>query len=302
MEGRGGGDSPSGDPCPQQPQLAGMYRWVWKLANGISKLADIPIIGVVQAHQWMVHCGEVDREPTNEELDLTTNLPVSYGAKGLIYELYDGYAGPNGLLYWYGLTETDGVKPRYTNVYGQPKWEKFKSIVQRLKTWGPTLMSFDNTQTNSYIYRLESERDQMYRDNSYIHALRTFKPGNEQLDCSQDNLGFENPEGLIFDCPDSTYLQAATFKPGSFQANTNYFMVVNRRCSPIKEGYPDGKRDVRILFYQDHSAFDNHQVWEIVDLFNNSTVAKFDKSIYAMQDLGDFMPGEGRLYKIVPVP
>ncbi len=77
------GSSPAVEPCPQQDQYAGGFRWSWQLCNEISKLADIPIIGDQQIHQWLVHCSEIDREPTNEELDLTAaNLPVSYGAKG----------------------------------------------------------------------------------------------------------------------------------------------------------------------------------------------------------------------------
>jgi hypothetical protein len=279
----------------------GEFSYYMKMYDYLSKQKDIPFINLSQAHLWYTS-GEKRREPTNEELEMMTDLAITYGSRGNLYFWYGGFNDAANHRYGYGLLDNESpVTPRYENAYGQEKWNKVKLLDSKLKTWGQYLMSFNNADRHSYIYRLESERDQMYRDNSYIHALRTFKPGEEQLDCSQDNLGFQNPEGLVFDCPDSTYLQAATFKPGSFQAYTNYFMVVNRRCSPIKEGYPDGKRNVRILFYQDYSAFEGYTNWEIIDLGNpDAEPIVFNKSVYALQDLGDYMPGEGRLYEIVP--
>jgi hypothetical protein len=42
---------------------------------------------MIQGHQW-VKPEEVDREPTNEELDLMTNLAASYGARGMMLSAF----------------------------------------------------------------------------------------------------------------------------------------------------------------------------------------------------------------------
>jgi hypothetical protein len=252
----------------------------------------------------MIHCGEVDREPTNEELDLTTNLPVSYGAKGMVFELYDGWKDPNGPNYWYGFTETDGHTPRYTNVYNQPKWAKLKSIIQRLKTWGPYLMSFSNKETNSYVYRLRAERDQL-RQNSYINAIFSYIPGTTQIYCQEDIPGFNSPSGMVYECANSTYLQVATFSTGKNNDPDRYFMIVNRRCSPYKdessENNRGGRRYLIVQFYQNSPAFDGHNTWNIYNLGNPSAQPiPFNKTSANPVVLGYFMPGEGRLYKIMP--
>lgn len=68
----------------------GYYRWNLELANGISKIRNINWINMPQAHLWYEPNAEVRREPTNEELDLMTNMALSYGAKGLIYFFMGG--------------------------------------------------------------------------------------------------------------------------------------------------------------------------------------------------------------------
>ena len=283
FQGEGGrGDSPS-EYCNRQPQLAGMYQWVWKLANRISKQADIPIIGVVQAHQWVIHCGEVDREPTNEELDLTTNLPITYGAKGLVYEIYDGHTDyPKDSNYWVGFTETDGHTPRYTNYYGQPKWEKFKSIVQRLKKWGPTIMSFDNTQTNSYIYRFDYST---VNSSTIFTDIQTFAP---------------DPVDEVLESYPHRYLQAATFFNPN-EAYSKYFMLVNKRCSPYRPeiGETGGYRHFKAIFNASYLTIFNN--WKVINVEDNSTVATFDKSANTLIDLSWYLPGEGKLYRLAPV-
>ncbi|MGA2668257.1 MAG: T9SS type A sorting domain-containing protein [Ignavibacteria bacterium] len=307
-------------------QYRDSYTCLAKMSDYISKQRGIPYIHMLQAHVLDWGPGKLkSREPTNEEIKMMANVAVSYGAKGIMYFDYLSYGCEAGTGVWgAGLVNVDpnfdcnnafylnyNVVPRHDNVYkqytlGMPPSDKYGTIAsmnEKLKKWGTYLMSFDNDNRHSYVYRLESERTQMSADQSYIHALRTYKPGNEQLDCSQDNMGFQDPDGMVFDCPDSTYLQVATFSNGG--QNTNYFMVVNRRCSPYidenNENDRGGERDVRILFYQNDSHFIGPQDWEIVDLYNNSIVATFDKSVYAMQELGKFKPGEGKLYKIVPV-
>jgi hypothetical protein len=284
MEGQGGGsDRPGGDPCPQMPQLAGMYQWVWKLANQISKQADIPIIADVQIHQWFSHCGEIDREPTNEELDMTCNLPVSYGAKGMVMEIFNGdvWGTPPDYTYTLGFTNTDHT-PRYTNVYGQPKWDKLKSIIKRMKKWGPTVMSFDNTQTNSYIYRFDYST---VNSSTIFTDIQTFAP--DRMD-------------EVLDSYPKRYLQAATFI-NSNEPYSKYFMLVNRRCSPYRPeiNQNGGYRHFKARFNASYLTIFNN--WKVINLEDNSTVETFDKSANTLVDLGWYLPGEGKLYRLAPV-
>ncbi len=280
--------------CPIE--LRGVFMYTMKHGNSVSKLCNIPFIALLQAHQ-VYNCYEVEREPTNEELDVMTNIAVSYGAKGIIYYNYVSFH-PNDTDYNYGILDIGGV-PRYTNMYGQPKWEKFKQITHRLKTWGPSLMSFNNTQTNSYIYRLGEERTSLL-DNTYFKDIVTYKPGSGYPICENDNPGGSNPPGMIYECYDERYVQAAVFK-NTGEVNPNYFMIVNRRCSPVMTGYPDGKRFIRVSFDPNSPSFPVYRTWKILDIGNDRWSQTFDKTTGSLIDLGEFNPGEGRLYKVVPV-
>jgi hypothetical protein len=288
------------DPCPQQPQLAGKFRFELQLANQISKQANIPFIAWGQAHQWLTHCSETEREPTSEELDLISNIPICYGSKGIMYFMYDGWQ--TGAGYAYGFTEADGVTPRYTNVYGQPKWDKFISIIQRLKKWSPYIMSFDNTQTNSYIYRLPNERNDLI-SNSYIDKVITLKPGNFKNGQDQNNKTYINNKLYVYDYQQQTYLQVATFKQ-SAPSNNLYFMIENKRCSPFisdtTEDQLGGKRWINILFKTRHSEMESSKTWKITDLADPNWSITFDKTQNQYVDLGPFMPGEGKLYSMSP--
>lgn len=288
------------DPCPQQPQLAGKFRFELQLANQISKQANIPFIAWGQAHQWLTHCSETEREPTSEELDLISNLPICYGSKGIMYFMYDGWE--SGAGYAYGFTEADGVTPRYTNVYGQPKWDKFISIIQRLKKWSPYIMRFDNRQTNSYIYRFSNDRIDLIK-NSYIEKVMTLKPGFSKNGHDKNSYTHSNSIKLNNDFQDLTYLQVATFKETN-QSNKLYFMIVNKRCSPfISDSTEDqlgGKRWIEILFKTDYAEMEGSKTWRITDLANPSWSIVFDKTQNQYLDLGQYMPGEGKLYSLSP--
>ncbi len=165
------------------------YRSWTARADSLSKLADIPFINLLQTHLWK-DGGYRLAEPTNEETDLMTNLAVSWGARGVLHFMYTGWGclptTNSGGKYGRGLTNPNPCNnpnpfdvvlqspaqitysPRLTNVYDQPKWQKIGEIDRRLEKWGPYLMSFDNTNRQSYIYRLE--RDDM-KLNTYIHDI-----------------------------------------------------------------------------------------------------------------------------------
>ena len=181
-------ESPDYTAGRNDPHIAGVYQFLMKRGNALSKSLNIPFVAMLQAHQWYSG-GEIDREPTNEELNMMTNMAVSYGAKGIIYWWYPSVI-TNACDYTLGFTNPNGT-PRALNVYGQLKWDTLKRINQRLEDWGPTLMSFDNRQTSSYIYRFSTERNLMYQ-NSYFYDIYTYKPGTAPYPCVEDY-----PEGDV---------------------------------------------------------------------------------------------------------
>ena len=289
--------------CPLE--LRGVFMFTMKNGDAVSKLCNIPFIAMLQAHQW-VSPYEVDREPTNEELDLMTNLAISYGARGIIYWGFGSFSN-NECSYSNGITESG--QPRYQNIYGQPKWQKLIDINRKLKAWGPALMSFNNTDRHSYIFRDENERYPLVT-NSYFRWIVTGMPGSHQDVCPEWHQGVPVPppdSGLVYECDQNTYLQAATFK--NSEADAYYFMIVNRRCSPnfapgVDSRFPNGenggRRKVKILFDTDNPQMSASVRWKISEVGNPSASYIFDKTANTYVDLGWFMPAEGKLYKLEP--
>ena len=278
----------------------GVFQYLMKRGSMISKQCNLPFYAMLQAHQW-VSGGEVDREPTNEEFDLMTNLAVSYGAKGIFYWWYISSAdGSNpDCNYSLGAVNVNG-NPRYTNVYGEPKWDTLKRITQRLKKWGPTLMSFDNRWINSYTYRIDSERVN-FLNSTYFADVVSYKstpPGG----CPLDDPGGTNLPNLYWECWDQRFIQVATFKNSDYSDHNQYFMIINKRCSPLQPStHNDGQRFIRVKFDANSNSFPKYNSWKIINIYDGSTVASFDKTQSVLLDLGFYDPGEGRLYKISPV-
>jgi hypothetical protein len=167
--------------------------------------------------------------------------------------------------------------------------------------WGPYLMSFDNAHRHSYIYNLDNEREAC-RMNEYFSSIASYYRGNAYNNCVQDDPGFPPYDGLIYDCAEETYLQAATFEKEQDDGN-NYFMIVNRRCSPLQPAtHNDGERFIRVHFDSDHAELNGSNNWVVTDLVSGWNTV-FDKTNSAhVLNLGWFNPGEGRLYKMTPLP
>jgi len=285
-----------GGPWVGENHLIGVFMYLMKSGHEVSKLCDIPFIAMLQAHQW-IGGGEVDREPTNEELNLMTNLAVSYGARGIIYwggaSFYTDQCNYN-YAYW-----EPNVTPRYLNVYNQPKWESLKTMTGRLKTWGPTLMSFNNADRHSYIYRLERND---FISETYFYDIFTYKPYSGDPPCPDEDFpeGDTPPGGTVGECKGDRYLQAAVFKNPS-QMFGLYFMIVNRRCSPYYEdGDNGGRRIIKLLFDANHSDMSGYNNWKITNVANENEYYTFNKTQWELINLSWFIPGEGRLFKLEP--
>lgn len=287
------------------------FIYIMKLSDSLSKMTnDLRIINLHQSHLWW-HAWHKLKEPTNEEAELMANLAISYGARGILYFCYEGYGDmtDESKFYYRGLTERN-YHPRQTNVYGQQKFKKYGEMNEKYAKWGPYLMSFDDENRHSYIYRLENERNDLIQS-TYFLSARTFYPGSGTPTCSPADSAGINPypdsqQSLTYDCPEKTYLQVALFDD-NLDNFDKYFMIINRRCSPfidsIHADSNGGRRLVRILFdANDITSFPNYNNWNIIDLQveGDQKALTFDKRVTRNLDLGWYMPGEGRLYKIIP--
>ena len=147
---------------------------------------------------------------------------------------------------------------RDSNAYGQNKWSFYKRYHRLLKQWEPFLMGFDSDR-HSYVSRLEWVE---LISNTYVHDVITYKPGAEGSTCDNSN----NPSGTTAECNDDRYLQIATFHDD--KPNTQYCMIVNRRCSPFVDTISDdrngGRRFVQIKLDSNSASFGGFSNWNIM--------------------------------------
>lgn len=284
-------------PNPIWPEDPGWFTWAIKAANYISTNYDKPFITMPQAHLVRTPGIENRREPTNEEMKLITNLAISYGTKGIMFFWYGGFGqcnAGNSDIGFLSSTDANGQHPRTLNAYGEDKWDSLISIHKIIRKWGPSLLRFDNTQTNSYIYRL---------DYSTVNSSTIFSDIQTYIPNPND---FNNPNSTPENYPER-YVQAATFKAENDNTN-KYFMLVNRRCSPFyapgkdprfPNGENGGRRYIKVRFNENN--LQTSTTWRIINLEDNTEAGRFNTSGNPIINLGWFQPGEGKLYKLEPL-
>jgi len=274
---------------------------IMKKTDSISRYytTDLNIVHLEQAHLIWRSSHKL-KEPSNEEMSLMANLAITYGSKGIMYFAYNSDNQFTASYYQRGLTEPVTLLPRTSSVYGQNKWFGVQKIDSTLKKWGPYIMSFDNENRKSYILRLE--RDDLISETFFTDVI-TYKPFGSAPPCVEDDPG-SNPSGMVYECKEDRYLQVATFQNN--EPNTKYFMVVNRRCSPLLNDSTNndnngGRRFVRIMIDSVSSSFSGFNNWSVIDVSNDSLIKTFDKKTRADINLEWYLPGEGKLYKLAPV-
>jgi len=245
------------------------------------------IIDCVQAHGWHSVSHKL-KEPTNQELEFQACLALSYNAKGIIYFSYTS-TRENDTVYGLCITNYPDLSLR-TNVYGQSKLEGISSLNTKLIKWGPHVLNFNPDETKTCIYRNQTERSN-FLNSTYFSVITTY---------------FSSPYSQCYEITPSTssepqtrtYIQATTFKKLNEQ-NTNYFMILNRRCTPGDDDC-SGRRYVAIDLDSLSSEFSGFNNWQIIDLGNDSLITTFDSRKRNAISLGKYKPGEGKLYKIIP--
>ncbi|HEY5124559.1 MAG TPA: hypothetical protein VIK14_12570, partial [Ignavibacteria bacterium] len=270
----------------------GLNNRILKSMDALSKdNSDMHIFFAPQAHLCRHGTGHLLKEPSNEELELQTDLALTYNAKGIMYFAYTSFGDTNSDSYQRGIMNSIGQtpQPRHVSAYGQDKYEAIKQISLKLNKWGPYIMKFNPENTYSYIYR--TERSNLIA-NSYFSDVYTYRP-----DISNVYQPSSNPENQS-----ERYLQVGTFKNNNEQF-TKYFMIINRRCSPFFSfgGETGGIRYFKVKFNPNSGELSQFNNWKIKNIYNDSTVAVIDKRKDTTYSLGWVLPGEGRLYKLLPV-
>jgi hypothetical protein len=312
-----------------QTECWDLYHQYYDTLSALCQSKGLNFHLVPQVHTWkdpsVRH--QSHREPMNSEISALMNIGICNGVKGIMpFQYQSGYSynaplsrggngvnqvysapDPDGYSYSFGMTDfsTDtlwGHKKRTMNFYGEDKWGYVTDLYEKMKTWGPVLYSSTNTQGFSV-----HDQNAAHEFISDILSIDPTKPLGVQNPCINDYQTSGYLGGPYFDCPEERYWEMGFFS--TTETNTKYFMMVNRRCVP-KAGNDSG--DFRVLKIKfDANDFLVYNSWYISEVGGTSLTGgvTFDKSSNIYVDLGSsnggmgwFKPGEGKLFKIVPVP
>jgi hypothetical protein len=241
--------------------------------NDMCQERGINYIATLQGHSWACTLDNTAgsafpdttgwyyflRPVTGYELECQANLAVAHGAKGVLYWKYwSGHyypcCPPSGLFY-------KGADSCETN--DTTKWCWIKNKI------GPYFEALGETYYNLTWLGAGSSAEVASIDSTFIDSVK-----------SQEY-------------PDSAYIEVAFFKDTAGAVDTNYFMLVNRRCLTEEEQ--------KVTCYIDKGG-----TYLIVDLcasvdgscISDTTLAgDIDGTIPFTTHLD---PGEGKLFKMVP--
>jgi len=122
-----------------------------------------------------------------------------------MYFVYDSHNSnfdtTNGKDYVRGLTNPDG-SPRYSNVYGQDKWNGVKKINNLFNKWGTYLLNFKQEKRKSYSYHLPDERNALiYGGNGhFVNEIFSYKPeSNGNISNTPDPINERYIQTAFFD-------------------------------------------------------------------------------------------------------
>lgn len=263
------------------------------LSKTVENQSGLNVVFCPQAHSFLMDGGPL-KEPTNEEIELQTNISLMHNAKGIMYYWFGSWGKFTEPMFSRGIMDDDNndgkLTPRYNSVYNQNKFAKIQELALKMNKWGPYFMKFDPDQTRNCIYRNPADRQSFFL-NSYLSAFTT-SVLNPNANCTE-TLPYTQTEP-----PDKTYLHIAAFVNRIADRNL-YFMVSNNRCTPGDDDC-SGSRLVSVSIKANREEFSGSDNWKIIDLYSDSVVFTFDKRTANNIPLGKFKPAEGKLYKIIP--
>jgi len=202
------------------------------------------------------------RMPTPNELACNVYMALAYGADGIIHFLYYGCgcrteaAGDDSVLGLLPRHACDTVTARDTT----EQWRMLKGKSDEITTLG------------ACIYKLEWLGAGLNTDIDTISG------------CFIDSLKSDKYAS------DTAYIHLAFFQD---DADTNYFMLVNRRCLSTEQQ--------NVTVYIDSQSIGSEKMWYVIDQYLQDTT--FTGAINgAIPFTTHLDPGEGKLFKLVSFP
>jgi len=197
-------------------------------------------------------------------------------------------------------------QPRDSNYYGQKKWDSVVALNNKIKELGNFMYPLDNTNKHLlYDKTVSVNTGELPNAQEYIFNIKSkvVKPesGVTYLIENGDTLDFYNVNNL--NQSSKRFWEIGFFNPNpsnpenSFD-KSKYFLAVNKRCAPVNTEASD-ERELLIKF--DAQKLQNFNNWKIIDGVTNLEILTFDKSSSEYFNLGRFLPGEGKLFKLAPV-
>ncbi|MBE2256552.1 MAG: T9SS type A sorting domain-containing protein, partial [Ignavibacteria bacterium] len=247
-----------------------------------------------------------NREPTNEEIQAQVGISIAHGTDGFSWFTYQSHSWPtfssnpyfsNMIKIHYpdtveatlsdssmfiGLLDLNTSDRRIFNMYGQEKWSYISEMNQKIQNWKPHL---DKINWKSG-WSVHSEG----ANHEYIIDIKSIYR-NPQLEYQ--------PE----DDPAERYWEIGFYEPNPFlnpaTDRSKYFVAVNRRCVPETSTGEGDLRKLQIKF--DSTQLQQFNNWKITDLNTGNDILTFNKNSNYFHNLGEFQPGEAKLYKLAPV-
>jgi hypothetical protein len=228
----------------------------------------------------------VSRDMTVPEMRLMPYLALCYGAKQISYwwlpsfRVYENNGQPTLFNNWGLLERADWINtpaPRYTNYYGESKWEELRNQNAKINTLGNIMFSM------------------AFQDGFSVHLVG---PNHEYIDDIQSTYQLAPPNGPVYS-DQTKYWEMGFFT--STDVNTKYFMMVNRRCVPGSDW-----RWLGIKF--DAAALGTYRNWKLLDVATGQEITfdKFNQGpegfVRPPEPMKTFQPGKGKLFKLIPVP
>jgi hypothetical protein len=245
------------------------------------------------------------REPTLEEMSLMCYLSLAYGANSIFEFSYPSkMIDPANKHYAWGIASLstgegcdENSDKRIYNYYGQLKWDgivKIDSIIKRIGDYiySPTKgkLIYDDTRTINTKFGSTNDGTLWGLPFKYITDIMSvyYNPQNGGYNSSNT------------DPSEKRYWEFGFFNPRQNDASdkSKYLLAVNKRCAPGDRGTGD-HRLLKIKFSASQLAGFNN--WMLMDAVSDSVITVFDKNLNEYVIAGEFMPGEGKLFKIVPV-
>lgn len=264
---------------------------------------DIKILGIaLPFHTEEIEFGVRMREPTVEEMNMMSYLAIAYGANA-IYEFSFGSRKrqSNPDYYSWGIDSINKYvhpcdetsAPKYYNYYGQAQYAgilKLNASLRKLgdfmydKSKGPLV--YDDTRTINAKFGTPNDADSYGLPFKYVQDIQSVFYSGGYNDNNTDPS-------------EKRYWEIGFFNPRQSEAGSNvkYFIAVNKRCAPGDKSTGD-YRQLRIKF--DASQLTGANSWVVKDVLLNAVVASFDKNPGEYVTIGEFQPGEGRLFVLMP--